>query len=82
MIYDNLFLFQVILHPCVPTVRVYTDQIPHCVGYVLVNLFQGLQHSRPALESLILITGVRYVKKYLAKVLLCAMQFVTVKHLT
>ena len=48
----------------------------------LVNLFQGLHDSRPALESLILVYCVRSVKKYMAKLLLNAMQFVTVRQQT
>ena len=40
MIYDNLFIFNVILHPYVPTVHkdsVYKDQILHSVGYMPVS---------------------------------------------
>ena len=47
-----------------------------------MNLFQGLHDSRPALESPILVYCVRSVKKHMAKLLLNAMQFVTIRQLT
>ena len=49
MIYDNLFLFKVNLHPYVPTVHkdsVYKGQILHSVGYMPVSHYIWSAHLK------------------------------------